>query len=64
MSAIVENPESYFRQFVPDRGLLLLELEEEAQRKSIPIVGPVVGELLFILARATAAKRHGIIFFR
>lgn len=56
MSAIVENPKNYFRQFVPDRGLLLLELEEEAQRKSIPIVGPVVGELLFILARATAAK--------
>ena len=50
MSAIVENPESYFRQFVPDRDLLLLELEEEAQRKSIPIVGPIVGELLFISA--------------
>lgn len=56
MSAIVENPEAYFRQFVPDRDPLLLELEEEAQRKTIPIVGPVVGELLFILARATAAK--------
>lgn len=56
MSAIVENPEGYFRQFVPDRNPLLLELEEEAQRKTIPIVGPVVGELLFILARATAAK--------
>jgi len=56
MSAIVENPEGYFRQFVPDRDPLLLELEEEAQRKTIPIVGPVVGELLFILARATAAK--------
>jgi predicted O-methyltransferase YrrM len=56
MSAIVENPESYFRQFVPDRDPLLLGLEEDAQRKSIPIVGPVVGELLFILARATAAK--------
>ena len=56
MSAIVENPESYFRQFVPDRDPLLLELEEDAQRKSIPIVGPVVGELLYILACATAAK--------
>jgi predicted O-methyltransferase YrrM len=56
MSAIVENPEDYFRQFVPDRDPLLLELEEEAQRKTIPIVGPVVGELLFILARAIAAK--------
>lgn len=56
MSAIVENPENYFRQFVPDRDPLLLELEAEAQRKSIPIVGPVVGELLFILVRTAAAK--------
>lgn len=56
MSAIVENPDRYFRQLVPDRDPLLLELEEDAQRKSIPIVGPVVGELLYILARATAAK--------
>ena len=56
MSAIVENPESYFSQFVPDRDPLLLELEEEARRSSIPIVGPVVGELLFILVRATAAR--------
>ena len=56
MSAIVENPERYFRQFVPHRDPLMVELEEEAQRKSIPIVGPIVGELLYILARATAAK--------
>ncbi|MGD2184872.1 MAG: O-methyltransferase [Desulfobacterales bacterium] len=56
MSTIVENPEGYFRKFVPHRDPLLLKLEEEAQRKSIPIVGPVVGELLFILACATGAK--------
>jgi predicted O-methyltransferase YrrM len=36
---------------------LLLELEQEAQQEGIPIVGPVVGELLFILARATGAAR-------
>ena len=41
---------------MPPRDPLLLELEEEAHRKSIPIVGPVVGELLYILACATAAK--------
>ena len=56
MSAIVENPDSYFRRLVPDRDPLLLEMEADAQRNSIPIVGPVVGELLYILARATAAK--------
>jgi len=56
MSAIVENPDNYFRKLVPDRDPLLLEMEEDAQRNSIPIVGPVVGELLYVLACATAAK--------
>ncbi len=46
--------ENYFRDFVPRRDPLLLELEREAQAEGIPIVGPVVGELLFILARVTA----------
>jgi len=57
MSNIVSKPEKYFRQFVPDRDSLLIELEAEAQHEEIPIVGPVVGELLFILARASRAKR-------
>ncbi|MFC1812206.1 O-methyltransferase [Thermodesulfobacteriota bacterium] len=57
MSTMIPNPEDYFKQFVPSRDPLLLELEEEAGREEIPIVGPVVGELLFLLARATRAKR-------
>jgi predicted O-methyltransferase YrrM len=57
MSDIVENPESYFRQFVADRDALLEELEHEAARADIPIVGPVVGTLLHLLARAVRAER-------
>ena len=57
MSAIVDNPEAYFTQFVPDRDGFLMELEEEARREAIPIIGPVVGEFLFILARVSASKR-------
>lgn len=57
MSEIVDNPEIYFRKHVPDRDSLLITLEEEAQKENIPIVGPVVGELLFLLARITQAKR-------
>ncbi len=57
MSAIVDNPEAYFTQFVPDRDVFLMELEEEARREAIPIIGPVVGEFLFILARVSASKR-------
>ena len=54
MSKMQPDMENYFRNFVPRRDPLLLELEGEAQAEGIPIVGPVVGELLFILARVTA----------
>jgi predicted O-methyltransferase YrrM len=57
MSAIVDNPEAYFTQFVPERSALLKEMEKEARRDAIPIVGPVVGELLYLLARVSRAKR-------
>ena len=53
---MIPNPEAYFRKLVPTRDTLLVALEEEARKEGIPIVGPVVGELLFILARATTAK--------
>ncbi len=55
MSRIVTDPETVFRQLVPGRDPLLRCLEDEAAAEKIPIVGPVVGELLFILARATQA---------
>jgi predicted O-methyltransferase YrrM len=57
MSNIVANPKKYFRQFIPDRDSLWIELEAEAQHEKIPIVGPVVGELLFILARTSQSKK-------
>lgn len=56
MADIVENPEDYFRGLVPERDSLLRALEAEAESESIPIVGPVVGELLFVLSRATGAQ--------
>jgi caffeoyl-CoA O-methyltransferase len=57
MSQIVDNPEAYFLKFVPVRDDLLQRLEAEATREDIPIVGPVVGELLYILARSSGARR-------
>jgi predicted O-methyltransferase YrrM len=57
MPDLIDNPEEYFRQFLPKRDQLLIELEEEARQEEIPIVGPIVGELLHILARATQARR-------
>ncbi len=57
MSAIVDNPESYFRQLIAERDPFMHELEEEALREGIPIVGPLLGEFLFILTYASGAKR-------
>ena len=57
MTPMIPDLEGYFRGFVPHRDELLLELEKEAEQEGIPIVGPVVGELLFLLARTTGARR-------
>jgi predicted O-methyltransferase YrrM len=56
MSRIVDQPEQYFSQFVRRDDPLLRELEHEAQAEKIPIIGPVVGELLFILSVAMRAQ--------
>lgn len=55
MSDMILNPESYFRQLVGERDNLLKELELEAESQDIPIIGPLVAELLYILARVTGA---------
>ena len=57
MCAMIPDLEAHFREFIPPRDELLRTLEEEAQRENIPIIGPVVGELLFILARAIQARQ-------
>jgi len=57
MCAMIADLEAHFREFIPPRDELLLKLEEEARDEKIPIVGPLVGELLFILARGTQARR-------
>lgn len=56
MSKIVDDPEAYFSQLAPKEDELLHGLHMEAETERIPIVGPVMGELLFILSRAIGAK--------
>ena len=55
MADTVKHPETYFSELIPQGDELLQSLEAEAQKEGIPIVGPVVGQLLFVLARATGA---------
>lgn len=57
MSKIVDDPENYFRNLIPPRDELMVELELQAEAENIPIIGPVLGELLYILVAATKAKK-------
>ena len=56
MSKMLPDLETYFGQLLPERDPLLLTLEDEASREGIPIVGPVVGELLYVMARSMNAQ--------
>lgn len=49
--------EKYLYDLLPARDPLLLRLEQEAQEKNIPIVGPYAGRFLYLLARLARAKR-------
>ena len=55
MSKMIPDLEEAFRKLAPARDILLKELEEEARHERIPIIGPVMGELLYVLARAMNA---------
>jgi len=56
MNTMIEDPIAYFGQWIPQRSDIQLELEIEAQKEQIPIVGPVVGHLLYLLARMKTAR--------
>lgn len=57
MSVMVEHPETYFSQWLCNRSRLMQELELEAAEKDIPIVGPVAGQLLYLLALVSQSRR-------
>lgn len=49
--------EQYLKDVTPDRDVILGEMEAYAKEINFPIVGPLVGRLLFILASSINAKR-------
>jgi caffeoyl-CoA O-methyltransferase len=53
---MIADLEGHFRELVPGRDDLLLALEQEAREEGIPIVGPVVGHLLYLLVCAGKAR--------
>ena len=48
--------EQYVYDLLPPRDEVLREMEAEAERRHIPIVGPAVGRLFYQLARMIGAK--------
>ena len=49
--------EKYIYDLLPPRDPVLRDMEAEAERRQIPIVGPAVGRLLYQLAQMIAAKK-------
>jgi caffeoyl-CoA O-methyltransferase len=57
MSSIVQEPvEQYLYDLLPPRDEVLAEMEAEAARRKIPIVGPAVGRLFQLLAWISGAR--------
>ena len=57
MGGITADPvEDYLYSLLPARDEVLSEIENEAATRKIPIVGPVVGRILFQLALMSGAK--------
>jgi predicted O-methyltransferase YrrM len=48
--------ENYLYAMLPERDAVLAEMEQQAQERRIPIVGPVVGRLFHLLAQMIGAK--------
>src|SRR5712691_7586341 len=47
----------YIQSLLPSRQEVILEIEEQARQRDIPIVGPAVGTLLALLAESIGARR-------
>jgi predicted O-methyltransferase YrrM len=57
VSSITSEPvEQYIYEILPQRDEALAEMEDEAARRKIPIVGPAVGRLFYLLARTSGAR--------
>jgi predicted O-methyltransferase YrrM len=52
-----EDVHTYLAKVTPQRTPILKEMEEYAKEHDFPIIGPLVGRLLFQLASITNAKR-------
>ncbi|MBZ5630416.1 MAG: O-methyltransferase [Acidobacteriia bacterium] len=52
-----EAVDNYLYSLLPESGEVMREMEAEAAKRKIPIVGPAVGRLFYLLARLSGARR-------
>lgn len=58
MNGIISpDVEQYLYELVPPRDPILTRLEQQAQERDIPIIGPYAGRFLYWLVRFSRAKR-------
>lgn len=54
---VSEKVEEYLIDLLPPRSEVLVRLEKDAERNNVPIVGPVVGRFLQLIATTCKAKK-------
>ena len=57
MELVAEEFASYLESLIPARSSVLQEMEAYARSRRFPIVGPVVGQLFYLLTRLSGARR-------
>jgi len=54
---VAADVERYLYRLLPERDQVLAEMERYSQQHLVPIVGPAVGRLLYLLVKMSRAKR-------
>ncbi len=57
MGITYDYVDDYLYRIAPPRDRLLEELEESAESRGVPIIGPLVGRFLYNLAKASRCRR-------
>ena len=57
MDIVAKPIEDYMHKITPPRHEVLMEMEKLAAERNFPIIGPLVGRILFQYARILNAKR-------
>ncbi|HEV2615060.1 MAG TPA: O-methyltransferase [Candidatus Acidoferrales bacterium] len=52
-----KNVEKYIYDILPPRDAVLADMERLAKNRDIPIIGPAVGRMIYLLAQISGAKR-------